>query len=179
MEIDSVTYIYSDGELGRLLDLLEQEGLPFCSCQPQASEDGAAALEKDGIVTPLPEGHLMDKITAFLVTSVCRSDRCLCLSCEDAYIGLFLSPQMCLVLLRRNGRWLFAPFQELAPAQDYILKNLPPPKSHGTFHLKNPRGLWHRELPAPRELESLVAKAASWALFNEIPSGKDASLWKP
>lgn len=179
MNVESVAYVYSDAELGNLLSLLELPGIPFCDLLSASSEDGLSSLEKDAVITRTPDGVLMNKIAVFLVISACDCTRFICLRSPSAYTALFLSPSVHLVFQRNNGRCVFWPFPHYAEAEAHLLSCLSSHTGESSAFIQNTQGHWQCDcLPRPLWSQTL-SQAASWALFNETPSGKDASLWKP
>lgn len=178
MQIESVSYMFVESELAALVKLLQCSAVPHCAIKADA-EAGLARLEKSQLITRCGEQWLADKLAVFLVKTICSAERYVCMASAEAYVGLFYTPEVTLLLAQKGERWVITPFQTLAQGRQALMESAGEHRKAAPIVLKNIQGEWSCEPATAVEMRRMLSYAAQWMYFDETPKGKEATLWKP
>lgn len=179
MQVESVTYIFTEAELAALAELLGCGGVPMRPA-PAGAADGLTSLEESLLVTRGGESYVVDKAAAFFAKTIGETERYVCLYGPEAYHGLFYTPLATLALRLEGGRWLVTPFQSFGEGREALMENAPERAGPGdAIRLRNGRGAWSYALSEEKNAKKSLLHAAEWLYFDDMPKGKEATQWKP
>ena len=131
MNAESVSYTYTERELRVLCAALDMTGLPGMTLE---SPDDAMweEAEASGLVARVGDENAVDRLAAFLVSTMKEAQYCVCLAGDTDYLGLFLHPLASIVACTDRGRWVLTPFREPSAAVEEFVEH-----SHGAAWAKH------------------------------------------
>lgn len=124
MELDSVSFLFSEAELILLFRLLGCKNILFPSREAEIdAETALECLREDRLVSGSREALAVDQVIAFLLLSMNSAAFCLYAS-GGGYAAVFRTAFASIVLWKRGEQWLIAPFPVFSEARISMLNFL-------------------------------------------------------
>lgn len=139
MNVESVSYTYTERELRVLCHALDMGVLPGLTLEPPDDAMWEEA-ETGGLVARLGDENAVDRLAAFLVGTMRAAGYCICFAGDTEYLGLFLHPLASIVIRTERGRWVLTPFQKPLDAMEEFVE-----------HIRN--ATWARSVTWGREIK--------------------------
>lgn len=154
MKVESVRYLYRDRELKALLRIMGLS-VPQLETTFDTTEEEDFRLLKAADLCEKRNGEaVIERITAFLLRTVCEAEEYEIAVGEQTYIGLFVGTYATVVLERKDFRWEVSPFETKAIAKPVYRKACKAAGRAATLYQKNkgePVRCKHSELAAEKE----------------------------
>ncbi len=138
MQVEAVSFVYSEAQMAALMHLLGYGGVPLWPGRPEWIPQGLDELEKARLLHRGGVQTGVDSIAAFLAKSLAAARYWACIRGEKSYFGLFYTPPATLWLRYNAGRWVVTPFQTPQEALAQALTQLPAPAPDRTFFVQTP-----------------------------------------
>lgn len=138
MQVESVSFVYSEAEMTALMHLLGYGGVPLRPGRSEWIPQGMEELEKARLLHCGETQTGVDKIAAFLAKSIAAARYAVCIWGERTYFGLFYAPLATLWLRYDRARWVVTPFQTPQQALLQALEQMPEPAQGLSVTVRTP-----------------------------------------
>lgn len=181
MKLERIGYLFHPAELNAMLALTGSGSVPFRDPPTsQEVEQGIDSLQRSFLAERSGDVVILDRVSAFLASSIGRCLGCVCISSGERYYGIVLSNQLCLLIVLKNNLWLLTPFQTLSEALAAFAQDFPKlrnPVYLGTKYRQETQFILYESETAFRKAME-AAQTLCLCQLDEMEEVKD-DTWKP